>query len=185
MGKNGKLSKITKTIVLSMMAVMIVFAAVPVSADAAVKTKSKTYVNYPLEARGAIKALDVYGRDTLKIKYNGQKIISVAPSQYARNLGTKICEKGGIKCTYSTSAKRIYSSTWYVNFSILPKWMIKIADKVTPKLGAIADCGRFVKSTTTYTVYKNGNVTKSSKMQFMVPTKLRDAAKKLAGLIIK
>lgn len=176
----------TKMIMRKVMAVMVIVCMVATvmpfmsdSADAATKTKSKTYGNYVLDARGPISCLDIYGKDIFKIKYNEKKIVSVKCSQAYKNLDTKMCEKGGIKLVKKSSSKWVYRSVWYVNFDVLPKKIRNICGSYIGKaVNQLSNLGRCFTVTTEYTIDKNGKVTwKQVSYKLYLPKKLQKAAK--------
>ena len=153
---------------------MMIFTMMPLTASAT--TKTKTYKHDVLNASGLISALDVYGRDTITFKYDGKKVVSSSAKQTSKNLGTRICEKGGIKRTVKKSGYHQYKSTWYVNFSVLPNWIEDLLGDYMGKAIKLTDLGRFATATTKYTVYKNGTVKKSTSVKWYVPTNLKKMA---------
>lgn len=148
-----------------------IFASMPMIASAA--TKSRTYSNRVLDARGPISLLDVYGKDTVSFKYDGRKVISSTCGQSSKNLGTHICEKGGIKVVTKTSKYHTCQSVWYLNFDVMPEILKKALGKFMGKGADLTNLGRFATATTRYTVYYNGTVKKSTSVKWYAPKKLQ------------
>ena len=152
-----------------------------VTANAATKKVTKKY--YALHTDSMLSAFDYYGRDTIQLKYNTSKktISSCKVSQSTKNpWGAALVKKGGVKVKKLSSKKWQYTTTWYLNFKILPSGFQQVAKKITPYLAAISDLGKFVKVTCVYQVNGNGTVKRSSfKYKFMVPSNLLGAAKQL------
>ena len=192
---NSKKRIITIMTALCMLITCVFFQTDNVSA-ASQKTVTKS--NKVLEADNGVRALDVYGKDVFKIVYNpkNKTIIRCSVGQQKKNLGTNLCEPGKIVCTKSTAKEKKYTSVWYLNFSILPKAKIggqtsdkivkKAMGKYAPVVVQLSDLGRIMKVTTTYTVKGDGSLIRnSSKIKFMVPSRLTDAAKKAKSLFAK
>jgi len=150
--------------------------------------KKVTRSNTVLEATNEWINVGVYGKDCFTIKYNEKtkKIYSCTPVQKAENLGTHICEPGGITRTNKDTTKWAYTSTWYLNFNLLPDWMIEIAEEATPELALIVDLGRIAKVTTKYEVTGDGKlIKKNMTFKFMVPSNLEDAVLDALELLIE
>lgn len=168
------MKKRTKKMVVVMMVFAMVFTIFPVTASAA-KAKTKTYEHIAIGVTGRVGGvLDMYGKDIITYKYDGNKVISSSPKQKIKSLSMNICEKGYIVCTKKTKNEHKYKSVWYLNFQCIPDWLSDLLGKQVGKaLGKLSNLGRFGTITNEYTVYKNGKVTRRSWNKWYPPTKFK------------
>jgi len=164
-------------------AVMMITAAMPQQAMAASKTATKTMSYAPMYADNVFKILEMYGRDTFTVTYdkNTKKIKSCKASQSARNLGTDMIGKGGIKLVSKTDKVWTYKATWYLNFSVLPKPVQLLGKAIKSKLSALSSLGRICTATITYKVSAT-SLKHTQTAKFQVPQKLKDIAKYVSGM---
>ena len=164
-------------------AVMLLTAATPQEALAAAKTATVTRSYAPMYADCIFKCLVMYGKDTFTITYDKstKKIISCRAVQSAKNLGTDMIGKGGIRLESKTARTWTYKATWYLNFSILPKPVQLVGRVIKSKLAALSSLGRICTVTVTYKVSANC-LQRTMKSKFQVPSRIQSAARYVGGM---
>ena len=149
---------------------------------AAAKRASKTRSYMPMHAESLFKGLNMYGKDTFKVTYDTKtkRIVSVQASQTSKGLGTDMIEKGGLKLVGKTNKVWTYRATWYLNFTLLPKPVQRLAQMMGMKISAFTSLGRICTVTVTYKVSAD-SLKHSMSSRFQVPSRLSSTAKKICG----
>lgn len=173
-----KLSK--RALSFALILALLLSVMLPGHATAAGKSTTVTRSYKPMSAESLFRCLDMYGMDTFQITYDrsSKKILSVRASQKAKALGTDMVERGGIRLVNKTNKVWTYQTTWYLNFTLLPKPVQQLAKLAGCKYACLTSLGRICTVKVNYQVSAD-SLRHSMSSKFQVPSKLQSTAKKI------